>query len=454
MNVLLVRPKPDRETIGLQNVMICEPLELEYAGACLQARGDAVVIVDMILERKTIGCYVKKYKPDVVGITGYISHVNVIKEYAREIKLVAPQCKVIVGGVHAEVVPADFWDEHIDYILRANGLKTMIEILNFLDRNEDPSGLPGVYQPDHKSCFKETHFDYPLPDRNLTARYRKKYYYMFHNPCALMKTSFGCPYQCSFCFCRQVTDGAYFTREVEDIIAELKSIPETEIYLVDDNFLVEARQLLTFCDELEKHDIHKKFLIYGRADFIAGHEEIIARFASCGLRAVIVGLESNSEQELQKYHKQSSVTINETAIAILKKYHVECYGTLILGMDWSKADFNRLQQWLRKLDIKFINLQPFTPLPGTELYAEYQDQLIVPRQDYAKWDLAHLTVKPSQMSISRYYWNIILLYYRITMRPKNLFRMIRQYGLKENIKLTIGASKISYQYFRKMITRK
>ena len=29
MKVLLIRPKPHKDTLGLQNVMICEPLELE-----------------------------------------------------------------------------------------------------------------------------------------------------------------------------------------------------------------------------------------------------------------------------------------------------------------------------------------------------------------------------------------------------------------------------------------
>ena len=30
LRILLFRPRPPRETIGLQHVMICEPLELEY----------------------------------------------------------------------------------------------------------------------------------------------------------------------------------------------------------------------------------------------------------------------------------------------------------------------------------------------------------------------------------------------------------------------------------------
>ena len=450
MRILLVRPKPDKETIGLQNVMICEPLELEYIGAYLQPLGHKVTIVDMILEKKPLAYFIKKYKPQVVGITAYIAHINVVKKYAQEIKLTDPACKVVIGGVHAEVVPEDFKDENIDYIVSANGLKTFANILEVIEGKKQQAPIEGVWEENKPKCIKETSFSYPHPDRSLVARYRDKYYYMFHNPCALMKTSYGCPYQCSFCFCRQITDGKYFTRDLEDILEEIKTIPEKEIYIVDDDFLVDRNRILSFCARLKENNLDKRFLIYGRADFIAANEDIIKEFSSAGLRAVIVGLESSSEEELKKYNKKSSVDINEKAIDILKKYKVECYGTLILGVDWDTADFNRLYKWIRKINIKFINLQPFTPLPGTKLFEEYKDKLIIPRKEHEKWDLAHLTVQPSKMSIRKYYWNIIKLYYKVTMNPVNIIKMIKEYGLKENLKLSIGASKITMQYFIKM----
>ena len=87
MNILLVRPRPDKETIGLQNVMICEPLELEYIGAYIQPLGHSVTIVDMILEKQPLSYFIGKYNPDVVGLTAYIAHVNVVKAYAKEIKM-------------------------------------------------------------------------------------------------------------------------------------------------------------------------------------------------------------------------------------------------------------------------------------------------------------------------------------------------------------------------------
>ena len=445
MKVLLVRPRPHPETIGLQDVMICEPLELEYLGAALKNAGHEVVIVDMILEGRPLSFFVKQHKPDFVGLTAYIAHINIVKEYAAAVKAAAPACKVVVGGVHAEVVPEDFVDPNIDYIVRGNGIKTMLELV--LGKTD----ADGVWKEGAPPCAKETTFQYPHPDRSLVSRYRSKYYYMFHNPCALLKTSYGCPYQCKFCFCRQITDGKYFVRDLHDVVAELKTIPEQEVYIVDDDFLVDRRRVLAFCDELTVNGLDKRFLIYARADFIAANEDVVKRFSECGLRAVVVGLESGSEAELKAYNKQSSVQSNEQAVAILKRYGVECYGTFILGIDWSKADFISLYAWIKKLGLKFVNLQPFTPLPGTEMYDLYKDRLIIRRSEAEKWDLAHLSVKPSKMSVRAYYWNIILLYYKVTLHPANVLQMIRQYGLRENIKLSFGASKITWQYFKRMV---
>jgi radical SAM superfamily enzyme YgiQ (UPF0313 family) len=452
MKILLIRPKPDKETIGLQNVMICEPLELEYLCSFIEGKGHDVEIVDMILEKKPIEYFIKKHMPDVVGITAYISHVNIVKGYARAIKQVAGNCRIVVGGVHSEVVPEDFWDESIDYIVQGNGLNTFYEILSNLEKGiEDCSDINGVWRSSKPHCSKEASFQYPFPDRQKVSNYRQRYYYMFHNPCALIKTSFGCPFSCSFCFCRQITDEKYFTRDLHEVIEELKTIAEEEVYIVDDNFLVDRERVINFCKLLEENGLKKKFLIYGRADFIAENEDVIVRFAENGLRAVIVGLESCQKEELDEYNKQSSIEFNEKAVKVLKSAGVECYATLILGLDWGDREFDNLYKWLRKLDLKFINLQPFTPLPGTPLLEQYKDELVVSREEYEKWDLAHLVVSPRRISAARYYWNIVKLYYKITMSLGNLAKMIKQYGITQNIKLSLGAMSITWQYIKKIV---
>ncbi|MCR6544816.1 B12-binding domain-containing radical SAM protein [Dehalobacterium formicoaceticum] len=447
MKILFVRPKPHPNTIGLQSIMICEPLELEYLAAAIQDQHQAV-LVDLILEKKPLTHFIKLHRPQVVALTAYIAHVNVVKDYARIIKKIDPQIKVVLGGVHADVVPEDFLDPHIDIIFSGNGIKNFAALMDLWEK--DPLGslkekiIKGLGVPEIPSLF---------PLRSLTVKYRSRYYYLYHKPCALLKTSYGCPYSCSFCFCRQITEGQYRERDLDQVIEELSEISEPEIYIVDDNFLVDPQRVDRFCTLLKAHGIKKGFLIYGRADFIAQHEEIIAKFAAQGLRAVIVGVESPNPRELEEYHKNSSVEINEKAIKILRKYGIDCYATMILGLDWDDRDFDHLSRWLREQKLRFVNLQPLTPLPGTPLFAKYQDSLAVPREKYEEWDLANLVVQPTRLSLSRYYYQILKVYFRISLTPENIKGNLK-YGFSLNLRIALGVLRIIRQYLKKILGSK
>lgn len=482
MKILLIRPRPPKETIGLQHVMICEPLELEYLAGNIDPSLAEVRILDMILERGSIDRFVREYQPDIVGLTGYITHIGVVKEYASRVKKILPSAVTVVGGVHAEVVPEDFVDKNIDYIICADPIGTFVRIVEAVNNNRSSSSdkeknnnckgyahenamenaldnvakhphIEGTYSP-NAEIIKPTTFNYLPPDRSKVAKYRSRYYYMFHNPCALVKTSFGCPFDCSFCFCKEVTDGKYFARPIEEVVEELKTISEQEIYLVDDDFLFGVERLNRFCDLLEKEKLDKRFLVYGRADFIANNEKLIARLAQNGLRAVIVGIESIREKDLENFNKKTTIETNRRAIEILNKYDIELYATMILSLDYSKSDFRQLEQYIKQMGIFFVNLQPLTPLPGTDIFDQYENKILVDRSDYAKWDLAHIVLKPKHLSIRAYYFQMIRLYYKVVMRPSNVRRMIRKYGLLEVLKLSWGSSFVSWQYFKKMITGK
>ncbi len=450
MKILLVRPRPHKETIGLQHVMICEPLELEYLVSNIPEdlrEATDTKIADMILEKMSFKEIISKKKPDFIVFTGYITHVGIIKEMAEIAKMLIPNIKTGVGGVHAEVVPQDFESEFIDFIYNKNGIddfnltlrglinKKCVEEIN-VQINKNP---------------KNTCFNYKHPDRDAVRKYRKKYYYMFHNPCALIKTSFGCPYNCSFCFCKEITGGKYFTREMSDIIAELSSLEEEEVYIVDDDFLYDRNKLKDFISGIKENNIKKKFLVYGRADFIADNEDIIEELKQIGLQAVIVGIESVRAGDLKDYNKGTSVDINVKCIKILHKLDIELYATLIIPLDFKKEDFKQLTSWLRDLDLKFVNLQPLTPLPGTEIFNSYQEFLLVQRDQHEVWDMAHVVLKPKYMTIRAFYSEILKAYYKVIMRPRHLLYLVKKYGIKANLKMLVGSSFVSYQYLQKIV---
>ncbi len=446
-----MRPKPDSETIGLQHVMICEPLELEYLVSNVPKEISNMVdlkIIDMIIEKESYESIIERESPEFIVFTGYITHVNLIKDLSKVAKMLLKNVKTGVGGVHAEVVPEDFNSPYIDFIYNSNGIDSF---------NETLIGLVGKKSIDEiknniiKIGPKKTNFNYNHPNRKSTDKYRKSYYYMFHNPCALIKTSFGCPYNCSFCFCKEITDGKYFTRDMEDVMDELEGISEEEIYIVDDDFLHSPKRLDLFINSLKASNINKKYLVYGRADFIVENEDLLSRLKDSGLQAVIVGIESVRSQDLKDYQKGTTKEINEKAIKILQNLDIELYATLIIPLDFTKRDFNQLTEWLKTLNVRFVNLQPLTPLPGTDIFHQYIDKLLVKREDHEVWDMAHVILKPEHMTIRKFYMEILKSYYKVVMRPKHVIALIKKYGWKENWKMLMGSSFVSWQYLKKIV---
>lgn len=451
MKVLLIRPKPHKDTIGLQHVMICEPLELEYLVSNIPDRiksGVNIKIIDLILEKRNFRDIIIEEKPDFIGFTGYITHVGIIKDLSREVKKFLPNVKTGVGGVHAEVVREDFESKYIDFVFSKNGIDSFNFTIENLINGLEVSEINNVLL---KTPEKKTTFNYKYPARDAVSKYRKHYYYMFHNPCALIKTSFGCPYNCSFCFCKEITDGQYFTREIEDIMGELEAIKEEEVYIVDDDFLFNRDRLLKFMEELKKRNINKKFLVYGRADFISNNKELLYELKCCGLQAVIVGIESLRANDLESYNKRTNIDINEKCIEILKELDIELYATMIIPLDFTKKDFKDLVRWLKKLNVRFVNLQPLTPLPNTEIFDSYASQFLFKREEYEVWDMAHVVLRPEFMTIRKFYIEMLKAYYNVIMRPKNLLALIKKYGIKANIRMLIGSSLVSLQYIRKII---
>ena len=123
----------------------------------------------------------------------------------------------------------------------------------------------------------------------------------------------------AFCFCKEITGGAYFTREIDEVVDELAAIAEKEIYIVDDDFLFSEARIREFLRLLKKRGIVKKFLVYGRADFVAANEDLLRDFKEQGLQAVIVGLESMRARDLELYNKKTDKDMNEKAVKVLQK---------------------------------------------------------------------------------------------------------------------------------------
>lgn len=193
MRVLLVRPPVPPHTIGLKHVMICEPLELEYVAAGLADH--EVRIVDLILER-SFERTLREHQPEVLGTSCYISGVNEVIKLCRRAKALIPRLLTVVGGVQAAQAPEDFLDPSIDVIVPGDGTTIMPEIVAAHAAGKPLDTVSGLILARGGELAPTAHRPYmidpdrlPLPRRDLVAHLAHRYYYLFHQPVATVKTA-------------------------------------------------------------------------------------------------------------------------------------------------------------------------------------------------------------------------------------------------------------------------
>lgn len=420
MKVLLVRPKYDNLFFRI-NFINVEPLELEYLYTILRKDGHDCSIYDGQTESFGLEKALTEYKPDIVAISGYVIVKDKIIKYSELIKEYDPDIRVVVGGVHAELNHADFYVPTIDYVVHSGGYKPFQRLIDSLDAPEGIKGLAFQSRDGSWTCNEREDFcpkDLPIPDRSHFYRHKRKFYYLMDGSCAVVKAAYGCPYSCSFCYCCLINGGKYASRDMGDVVREIRDINCSLIWIVDDTFTVSRERVLEFVSLIREQKIDKRFIIYGRSDFIAENEELMAELASVGVVNCIVGLEAVSDKELDGYNKGATVENNRRCVEVLHSCGIECTGLFIIGTDAVKADFDNLIQWIRRMKLRFATASVFTPLPGTPMFERYREQLTT--LDYEKWDLLHLVIKPANMTVRGFYFQLYKLYFRIAFVNKGI----------------------------------
>lgn len=427
MKVLLARSPIPRDSIGLHNMMICDPIELEAVAAGIPARHE-VEIFDGIMEKpRAWKQRLKEIDPDVVGFTTYINGVNNIGRMMEDVKAHNPKALIATGGVHVTLNSEDLLKTPADVAVVGEGVFTFRDMLAAYE----DSGLNGVKSIQGCRVREDGHFTpatpppYPHPDsipfprRELTRKWWDRYYYIYHNPCHLMKSAWGCPYTCSFCYCWVATEGHYSFRSPEAFVDELEQMWAPHVYIVDDDFFLHPSRMMKIHDLIVKRGIKKNFFCYGRADFIAKHPDIVKAWSKIGLQAVVVGVESYTESELEYFNKESTAAVNVEAFKVLREAHVDPYASFILNPSWGLEDFEKIQKYIYDNRLYYVILQPLMPLPGTAIWPEWKDSVVMDRDHHEIWDISHLAL-PSRLPMKTYFREMVKLYLRTCL---NLLRL-------------------------------
>jgi radical SAM superfamily enzyme YgiQ (UPF0313 family) len=240
----------------------------------------------------------------------------------------------------------------------------------------------------------------PAPDRRLLARYKGRYFFTVARNMASIFTSRGCSFDCNFCAIWEFYVRRTRYLSAEKIVDQMVACDEPFIFLLDDNVLTSKKRILALCDELERRQVKKFWMTQGRTDFVAENPEIMARLAKNGLVGLLSGFESNDNDNLAALRKKNTWDNNIRANQIMRDLGIFATGIFMVRADWEKHQFQALYDYINTLEIGIPLVTILTPLPGTQLYRAYQNQLMT--TDLRLFDLLH-AVLPTRLPREEFY---------------------------------------------------
>ena len=431
MRILLIEPAKSPISMAGEDVFLFEPLALEYVAAGVSS-DHQVRILDQRID-DTVEETLEQFRPDIVGITGYTVHANRIKGLAERAKGWNADVLTVVGGHHATVAPRDFESTHIDLVVVGDGVDSFREVVRRFDACESFAGIRGVWvntghrlQEGAPNPAKDLD-DFPFPDRSLTAPYRHAYYSEYMKPLASIRTSKGCPFRCNFCALWKIADGRYLKRGPEKIVEELATIDEEYVFFADDESLVDAARMKRLAELIREAGIRKRYFLYGRSDTIAKHPDLLELWRDVGLERVFVGLEFFRDSDLEFINKGSTADNNREAVRVLHDLGIDIYASFILRPEFTEEDFAQFRDYCRSIDLSFASFAVLTPLPGTDLYDEVEDQLLTREPEF--FDFIH-TVLPTKLPLEDFYEQYFRLYTK-TIPFRNAFAFMMKFRLKD-----------------------
>ena len=209
----------------------------------------------------------------------------------------------------------------------------------------------------------------------------------------------GCPYLCEFCPEANIPGcSQYFTRPVDEVVNEIKSIPQKTIMFYDNSLTVNP----TYTKSLFKkmRGLHKKFFCNGNVDVLAHDIELVRLSKEAGCVAWLVGFESISQNTIDSIGKTTN-TVVEYAQAIhnIHNNHMAVIGEFIFGFDTdTKEVFDKTLAIIKELKIDIVDFSILTPFPNTPLFKKLDSNGRILTKDWSTYDMGHVVFIPNQMT--------------------------------------------------------
>jgi radical SAM superfamily enzyme YgiQ (UPF0313 family) len=298
-------------------------------------------------------------------------------------KRLRPDIPVVWGGWHPSMFPRECLSESsVDVTVRGQGEETFAEIVQRLAAGQSLQGCAGctVRLTDGSICDNPPR---PLaPVDNFRAHdYSlipvERYFQLKGKRQLDFISSQGCNFRCAFCSDPFVYERKWVGLEPSRMALRLGELWDRyrfhDVNFQDETFFTRARRVQAFADQIVASGIKITWAATMRADQgVRLPDEVWARCKQSGLRRLLVGVESGSNEMLKRIRKDIKIEQVFHTVEQMLKYRIAGHFPFIVGFpeeddDSVQASLDCAKR-LRALSPDFQTpIYYFKPYPGSEL---------------------------------------------------------------------------------------
>lgn len=349
-----------------------------------------IITINQNIYKNCAEFLIEKFPSDIYGFSTVVTGEIPSLQIAKEIKKIKPKSKIFFGNQWASFNDSKVLKNfhQVDFIIRGEGEITLKELLECIETNGNLMEVEGIsfrnkgeiIRTADRQVIKDLDI---LPELNFDCLFPSYSEYSkseFGGNYGILEFGRGCPFACTFCstshFWNRRVRTYSIQRTVKDMI-RLKNMEFDFIEFTYDNFGTYRDEIIQFCENIIEENVNIKWSIRCRLDYL--DEEVIKYLKQAGCASILVGLESGSENVVEKVGKKIDFRNALETVLMLIREGIRVDASFVTGLPFeSKSDSNdtlRIAAILRSFgklvepEIHFVS-----PLPGTKATNEAIEQ--------------------------------------------------------------------------------
>lgn len=391
-------------------------LGLLMLGAVLRNAGHRVRILDASAQglgyEETLE-EVKKFQPDIIGLTAVTPSIIKTVKLASMIKDICPTTPLIIGGPHFTAVPEQTLTDYpvFDYGVVGEGEDTVVELVEALSADKTPLHVAGVafrengqikFAPSRPPIKDLDSLPFPAWELldSFPARYHPALFKYKKLPATHIISARGCPNKCIFC------DTSVFSHRVRfhspEYILEMigyliKNFGIKEIIFEDDQFLIKKKRVARICEDILKAKWNISWCCSGRVDSVKD-PALLKLMKSSGCWQINYGIESGNQKILDFAKKGITIDQTEKAVRLTREAGILSKGYFIFGLPYETEEtMKKTICFAMHIPLNDISAFTLTPFPGSKMY-DIAEQHGTIDKDFEKMNLLDVVYVPNGLS--------------------------------------------------------